>query len=81
MCTVKLHAVDAGLLAAERGITELLYQLMDLIQCHRTCLLFGDVAHAVRRGDAGLSADQRGNALTAGMMQLNKNFASILMDS
>ena len=79
MCAVELHAIDACLLAAKSGITELLYQLVDLIQRHRTGLLLGDVAHTVRSGNAGLSSDQRGDTFTAGVMQLNKDLASILV--
>ena len=78
---MELHTVDACLLAAQCGVAELFYQLMDLIQCHRTRLLFGDIAHAVRCGDAWLSADQRGNTLTSGVMKLNKNLACVLMYS
>ena len=77
---VKLHAVDAGLLAAQCRISELLYQLMNLIQCHRTGLLLGYIAHTIRCGDAWLSADQGGDALTAGVMKLNENLASVFMN-
>ena len=80
MCTVELHAIDACLLAAKSGITELLYQLVDLIQRHRTSLLLRDVAHTVRSGNTGLSSDQSGHTFTAGVMKLNKDLASVLVD-
>ena len=81
VCAVKLHSIDACLLAAQCRISELFYQLMDLIQCHRTGLLLGHIAHTVRCGDAWLSADQGGDALTAWVMKLNENLASVFVNS
>ena len=55
---VELDAVDACLLAAQRAVSELSYQLVDLIDSHRACLLHGDLAHSVRSRNAWLSSDQ-----------------------
>ena len=43
---------------AQRAVTELSDQLVDLIDSHRACLLHGDLAHSVRSRNAWLSSDQ-----------------------